>query len=49
VAGAGPPSIKAYAGEDVRRTHNLPRDPEFLVGLEPQVRSYELRVNAIGP
>jgi heme-degrading monooxygenase HmoA len=42
-------AIKAYAGEDVRRTHNLPRDPEFLVDLEPQVRNYELRVNAIRP
>jgi heme-degrading monooxygenase HmoA len=42
-------SIKAYAGEDVRRTHDLPRDKEFLVGMEPYVRNYELRVNAIRP
>ena len=42
-------SIKAYAGEDVRRTRDLPRDKEFLVGMEPYVRNYELRVNAIRP
>jgi heme-degrading monooxygenase HmoA len=42
-------AIKAYAGDDVRRTRNLPRDPEFLVDLEPLVRNYELRVNAIAP
>ncbi len=42
-------SIRAYAGEDVRRTHDLPRDHEFLVGMEPYVRNYELRVNAIRP
>jgi len=42
-------SIKAYAGQDIRRTHDLPRDKEFLVGMEPFVRNYELRVNAIRP
>lgn len=42
-------SIHAYAGEDIRRTRDLPRDREFLVGTEPYVRNYELRVNAIRP
>ena len=42
-------AIHAYAGEDVRRTRNLPRDPEFLVDMEPLVRNYELRVHAIRP
>ena len=41
-------AIRAYAGDDIRKTRDLPRDPEFLVGMEPQVRNYLLRVNAIG-
>ena len=40
-------AIRAYAGDDVRRTHDLPRDKEFLVGMEPFVRNYELRVDAL--
>ena len=44
-----PESIKAYAGQDIRRTRDAPRDDEFLVGKEPFVRNYELRVNAIRP
>lgn len=42
-------AIKGYAGADIRRTHDLPRDKEFLVNMEPFVRNYELRVNAIRP
>jgi len=42
-------AIHAYAGEDVRHTRNLPRDKEFLVGMEPLVRNYQLRVNALQP
>jgi heme-degrading monooxygenase HmoA len=42
-------SIHAYAGEDIQRTRDLPRDREFLVGMEPYVRNYDLRVNAIRP
>ena len=41
-------AIRAYAGDDIRKTRDLPRDPEFLVGMEPLVRNYQLRVNAIG-
>jgi heme-degrading monooxygenase HmoA len=42
-------AIKGYAGEDIRRTRDLPRDKEFLVNMEPYVRNYELRLNAIRP
>jgi heme-degrading monooxygenase HmoA len=42
-------AIHAYAGADIRRTHDLPRDDEFLAGKEPFVRNYELKVNAIRP
>jgi heme-degrading monooxygenase HmoA len=42
-------SIKAYAGSDIRRTHDLPRDKDFLINMEPLVRNYELKVNAIHP
>lgn len=42
-------AIHAYAGADIRRTRDLPRDKEFLVNMEPLVRNYELRVNAIRP
>lgn len=42
-------AIQAYAGEDIRRTHDLPRDHEFLIGMEPYVRNYELRVHVIRP
>jgi heme-degrading monooxygenase HmoA len=42
-------SIQAYAGKDVRRTHDLPRDDEFLVAKEPFVRNYQLEVNALRP
>lgn len=36
-------AIKAYAGEDIEKTHNLPRDPEFLIELEPNVRHWVIR------
>lgn len=42
-------AIRAYAGADIRRTHDLPRDHEFLVEMEPNVRNYQLRVNALRP
>jgi len=40
-------SIHAYAGQDIRKTHDLPRDHEFLVNPERQVRNYALEVNAV--
>ncbi|HTN52421.1 MAG TPA: antibiotic biosynthesis monooxygenase [Anaeromyxobacter sp.] len=42
-------AIKGYAGADIRKTRALPKDPEYLVDPEPQVRNYELKVNAIRP
>lgn len=42
-------AIKAYAGQEIGRTRDLPRDKEFLVDMEPHVRNYELRVHAIRP
>jgi len=42
-------AIRAYAGQDVRRTHDLPRDVEFLVDKEPYVRNYQLRISAVRP
>jgi heme-degrading monooxygenase HmoA len=35
-------AIKAYAGQDVEKTHTLPRDPEFLLEVEPNVRHFEV-------
>jgi len=35
-------AIRAYAGADVEKTHNLPRDPEFLLELEPHVRHFDV-------
>lgn len=35
-------AIKAYAGDDIRKTRSLPRDPELLIDLEPTVMNYDL-------
>jgi heme-degrading monooxygenase HmoA len=35
--------IKAYAGADVEKVHNLPRDPEFLIDPETKVRHFVIR------
>jgi heme-degrading monooxygenase HmoA len=37
--------IKAYAGADIEKTHNLPRDPEFLIDPEPNVRHFDVRLS----
>src|SRR5262245_12721643 len=37
--------IKAYAGADIEKTHHLPRDPEFLIELEPNVRHFTVRMS----
>ena len=37
--------IKAYAGADIEKTHNLPRDAEFLLELEPNVRHFTVRLS----
>ncbi|HEX9458611.1 MAG TPA: antibiotic biosynthesis monooxygenase [Thermoanaerobaculia bacterium] len=35
--------IKAYAGADIQKVHNLPRDPEFLIDPETTVRHFAIR------
>ena len=35
--------IKAYAGADIEKVHNLPRDPEFLIDPETKVRHFVIR------
>jgi heme-degrading monooxygenase HmoA len=32
--------IKAYAGADIQKVHNLPRDPEFLIEPESNVHHF---------
>jgi heme-degrading monooxygenase HmoA len=39
-------SIHGYAGADISKVRPLPRDPEFLVDPETNVRNYDLRVDA---
>ena len=39
-------AIHGYAGADISRTRNLPRDPEFLIELEPTVKNYDLVVQS---
>jgi heme-degrading monooxygenase HmoA len=35
--------IKAYAGADIHKVHNLPRDAEFLIEPETTVRHFVIR------
>jgi heme-degrading monooxygenase HmoA len=35
--------IKAYAGADIEKVHNLPRDPEYLIEPETRVRHFVVR------
>ncbi len=41
--------IKKFAGEDIEKTHVLPRDPEFLLEVEPKVRHFDVLVNQWQP
>jgi heme-degrading monooxygenase HmoA len=41
-------AIHAFAGADISKTHPSPRDPEFLIDPEPEVRNYDLAVQAFG-
>ena len=38
-------AIHAYAGADIEKVHQLPRDPEFLVDPETLVKHFELVVD----
>ncbi len=35
--------IRAYAGADIDRVRDMPRDHEFLIDREPNVRHYDIR------
>lgn len=35
-------AIRRFAGEDIEKTHHLPRDAEYLLELEPFVRHFEV-------
>jgi heme-degrading monooxygenase HmoA len=37
--------IRAYAGEDIEKTHHLPRDPEYLLELPPYVKHFDVLVD----
>ena len=41
--------IKAYAGEDIEKTHHLPKDPEYLLELPPHVQHFDILVNEWSP
>lgn len=38
-------AIKQFAGADIEKTHNLPRDAEYLLELEPTVKHHEVVLN----
>jgi hypothetical protein len=35
-------AIRRFAGPEVEKTHGLPRDPEFLLELEPTVKHFDV-------
>ena len=35
-------AIKKFAGDDIEKTHFLPKDPQYLLELEPKVNHYEV-------
>ena len=37
--------IKAYAGADIEKAHSLPRDAEFLIEPEANVRHFTVRLS----
>jgi heme-degrading monooxygenase HmoA len=38
-------AIRLFAGEDIARVRHLPRDPDYMIGMEPVVRHFEVIVN----
>jgi heme-degrading monooxygenase HmoA len=40
--------IRAYAGDDLEKTHHLAKDAEYLLELPPQVRHFDILVNEWG-
>ena len=37
--------IKRYAGEDIEKTRGLPKDAEYLIALEPNLKHFDLIAN----
>ena len=37
--------IRAYAGDDIEKTHHLPKDPEYLLELPPHVKHFDILVD----
>lgn len=42
-------AIRKFAGNDVEKTHNLAKDPEYLLELEPTVKHYEVLLDERRP
>ena len=40
--------IRAYAGDDIEKTRDLPRDDEYLIDKEPKVRHFDVMYNEWG-
>jgi heme-degrading monooxygenase HmoA len=40
--------IRAYAGEDIEKTHHLPKDAEYLLELPPHVKHFDVLVDEMG-
>lgn len=40
-------AIRAFAGEDIEKTHHLPRDAEFLLELEERVKHFDLQASDV--
>ena len=38
-------AIKKFAGEDYEKAYSMPRDPEFLINPEKNVRHFEVVIN----
>jgi heme-degrading monooxygenase HmoA len=38
-------AIRKFAGDDIEKTHHLPRDAEYLLELPPTVKHYEVLLN----
>lgn len=41
-------AIRQFAGDDIEKTRHLPRDPEFLLELEPRVKHFDVLVDEWG-
>ena len=40
--------IRSYAGEDIEKTHHLPKDAEYLLELPPHVEHFDILINEWG-